>query len=167
MTPFAAEASLDWTPLFVTWASLSASGLDVRFADGLTWRMALAELSERIGGDAVGLALDERHETVVLQRADRRRIPLPWDGLRAMADAAYREQLVFAEAHGNAVAGARIRGWRKAAGMTQAELALASGLSRTTISRLEGGQQSPNHATIQVLAAALRVSAGELTTGVA
>ncbi len=62
------------------------------------------------------------------------------------------------------MAGARIRGWRKAAGMTQAELALASGLSRVAISRLEGGRQSPNHATIQMLAAALRVSAGELTT---
>ncbi len=48
--------------------------------------------------------------------------------------------------------------------MTQAELALASGLSRVAISRLEGGRQSPNHATIQMLAAALRVSAGELTT---
>lgn len=165
MTPFAAEANLGWAPLWVTWARLSPAGLDVRFADGVLWRMSLDELASRIGGVPAGLALDEKLETVVVQRVDRRRIPLPWDGLRALADATYREQMALAEQHGNRVAGARIRKWRTAAGLTQAELAIAAGLSRITVSRLENGQQSPNFATGQALARALRVAPAELTAG--
>ncbi len=163
MTMFASEAQFDWAPLFLTWARVSAAGLDVRFADGMTWRLPLAELIRRIGGEPAGVALDEAAQTVVVRRTDRRQVPLPWDGLRYLADAGYRKQMQLADAQANRTVGARIRAWRQAVGWTQAQLALASGLSRITLSRLETGHQEPTLATTRALSSALGISSGELT----
>ena len=44
---------------------------------------------------------------------------------------------------------------RKAAGLTQAELAERAGLSRMTVQRLEGGNLDPRLSTLQQLARAL------------
>jgi len=46
--------------------------------------------------------------------------------------------------------------------MSQADLARASGVSREYIARLELGQQDPTLGTMQKLAKALKVKAGEL-----
>jgi DNA-binding XRE family transcriptional regulator len=49
----------------------------------------------------------------------------------------------------------RIAEARSAAGITQAELAVKSGLPQSHISRLESGKHSPSHATLQKIAGAL------------
>jgi len=55
--------------------------------------------------------------------------------------------------------GARLR---KAAGLTQEQLAERSGLSQQYISRLEGGHRNPTVVTLHELAEALGVSHVEL-----
>lgn len=54
----------------------------------------------------------------------------------------------------------KIRVTRKAKGLTQAELAAASGLPQPHISKLENGIHSPSHLTLQKLAKALGVTVG-------
>lgn len=53
----------------------------------------------------------------------------------------------------------RIRDAREKAGMSQQELAKASGLTQSHISRLENGEHSPSCATIQKIADALKLPA--------
>jgi len=57
---------------------------------------------------------------------------------------------------------AKIKELRTRADMTQEELAKKSGLPQSHISRLENGQHSPSHATVEKLAAALNVPVSEL-----
>lgn len=56
----------------------------------------------------------------------------------------------------------RIRALREAAGLTQVELAVATGLEQSHISRLENGKHSPSHLTIEKIAKALGVNAKEI-----
>lgn len=60
------------------------------------------------------------------------------------------------------VFGQRVRKLRHVAGMSQEDLAEASGLHRTYISSLERGQRNVGLDNIHVLAKALGVSASEL-----
>jgi transcriptional regulator with XRE-family HTH domain len=61
--------------------------------------------------------------------------------------------------------GTRVRAMRLAAGLTQAELAEASGISERTVSDLERGRRSSVYpATARALAAALQVSGDQLST---
>ena len=62
--------------------------------------------------------------------------------------------------------GVVLRKLRKAAGLTQEELALEAGLRRTYVSMLELGHQQPSLTTILKLAAALGRSAGEIVGAV-
>ena len=60
--------------------------------------------------------------------------------------------------------GVVLRRLRKAAGLTQEQLALEADLQRTYVSILELGQQQPTLTTILKLAAALDRSAGEIVS---
>jgi transcriptional regulator with XRE-family HTH domain len=60
--------------------------------------------------------------------------------------------------------GVVLRRLRKAAGLTQEQLALEADLRRTYVSILELGQQQPTLTTILKLASALGQSAGEMVT---
>ncbi|MEA5512096.1 helix-turn-helix transcriptional regulator [Crocosphaera sp. UHCC 0190] len=55
---------------------------------------------------------------------------------------------------------------RKSKGLSQEELSLLSGLDRTFISRLEGGQRQPTISTVIKLAEALNVSAASIVAEV-
>jgi transcriptional regulator with XRE-family HTH domain len=56
----------------------------------------------------------------------------------------------------------RLRELRLKAAMTQADLAAASGVSRNTINRLEGGFPNPSPSTMRKLARALKVKPTQL-----
>lgn len=51
-----------------------------------------------------------------------------------------------------------LRDWREKKVMSQTDLATASGVATSTISRIETGLQKPNFVTIHKIAAALRVA---------
>lgn len=55
---------------------------------------------------------------------------------------------------------------RKTQGLSQEELSLRSGLDRTFISRLEGGQRQPTISTLIKLAQALNVTAASIVAEV-
>jgi transcriptional regulator with XRE-family HTH domain len=58
--------------------------------------------------------------------------------------------------------GERVRIWRVAGNMTQAELEVKAGLSHNTISRIECGNVSPRLDTIERIASALKISVEQL-----
>jgi DNA-binding XRE family transcriptional regulator len=58
--------------------------------------------------------------------------------------------------------GGKIKACRKKARLSQEELAAKTGLPQSHISRLENGQHSPSHATLQKLAKALRIRVEDL-----
>ena len=58
--------------------------------------------------------------------------------------------------------GDRIKNLRTSKGMTQEELAEASNLKQSHISRLESGLHSPSHKTVLALASALKVEVREI-----
>ncbi|RTL51176.1 MAG: XRE family transcriptional regulator [Rhodocyclaceae bacterium] len=64
------------------------------------------------------------------------------------------------------VFGEVLRKHRKAAGLSQEELALDSSLDRTYISMLERGQRQPSLQTVLAIAKRLKVPAGELVSQV-
>ncbi len=93
-------------------------------------------------------------------------------------------ELIFPQAYGNLIVGqagnanessnlrkwteqigGRIKALRKEKGMNQEQLAKASGLPQSHISRLENGQHSPSHKTISALAKALGVTTRDLDPG--
>lgn len=55
-----------------------------------------------------------------------------------------------------------LRIWRELRGLTQAALAQASGVNRVMIAEMESGRKSGSVATLQKLAAALRVTVDDL-----
>jgi transcriptional regulator with XRE-family HTH domain len=61
--------------------------------------------------------------------------------------------------------GARMRALRKAAGLTQEELAFASGLDRSYLGAIERGEKNVSLINIHRIAHALGVGAGELFGG--
>jgi len=61
--------------------------------------------------------------------------------------------------------GRRVRAKREERGLSQEELAHASGLHRTYVSQIERGLKSPSLATIYALAAALDEDVGALVSG--
>jgi transcriptional regulator with XRE-family HTH domain len=60
------------------------------------------------------------------------------------------------------VVGGNVQRLRSAAGISLADLASASGISKTTLHGLEQGQGNPTLSTLWALATALKVSLGEL-----
>ena len=159
------DVTAPWAAQTVVRARLAPAGLDVWFADGVGARVPMRELRELVGGDPVGVSLDEDTETVVLALGRGRRCPLPWDHFRYRADAAYKVSMNAQDSASLLAVGAKLRARRLHAGRTQAELAAAAGVSRVTLSRLESGQQEASVTTLRALAAALGLDVGELLTG--
>lgn len=60
------------------------------------------------------------------------------------------------------VLGTRLREARKNRGLTQERLAVAAGVSRETVRRVEAGDQSPRTSVLVQLARALEVDPGDL-----
>ncbi len=58
--------------------------------------------------------------------------------------------------------GGELKKIRTRAGLTQEQLSQKSGIPQSHICRLEKGQHSPSHKTLQRLAQALRITVGEL-----
>ena len=58
--------------------------------------------------------------------------------------------------------GERLAGWRKAAGLSQSELASRVGVRQQAISQLESGQYLPRQVLVETLADALGIELGEV-----
>jgi ribosome-binding protein aMBF1 (putative translation factor) len=60
--------------------------------------------------------------------------------------------------------GARLLRWRQAAGLSQQQLAVASGIAQADISRIERGQINPTAATLETLGGPLGVTLDYIPT---
>lgn len=114
----------------------------------------LYELVTALGSSEAG---SEEQESIVLAMRE----------ILAQAPAAFRP-LEVPPTPGDGLAkwmtwiGEQIRKHRKAASLTQEELAEKSGLPQSHISRLENGQHSPSRVTLERIANALAIPRGEL-----
>jgi transcriptional regulator with XRE-family HTH domain len=63
---------------------------------------------------------------------------------------------------GQALLGRRVQRLRSVLKLSQEGLARRAGMSRMTLARLERGEMSPRHETLQALSQALGVGLGEL-----
>ena len=143
----------------LTMARILPEGIWVRFAD---------EREGVIPYDA--LALREPPRQVSIPRTDHLRIrcadgeveDVPSDFARNYADESYRARSEAVAAAGRQSVGRRLKTLRESQGVTQEQLALASGIHRVTIARLELGDKLPRFSTLEALAEALHVPIRDL-----
>jgi DNA-binding XRE family transcriptional regulator len=146
----------------LTNAQPSERGIRVEFADGCEGVIPFADIPE-VGSfeRLAGLQLNNPYE-IVLESSDGEIVELPWDFARAYCDAAYRKRVESTAAAGRAALGERLRRLRKAARLTQEELASAAGVECLTVGRIESGDDSPRYETIVTVADALGVDPTDL-----
>ena len=86
---------------------------------------------------------------VIEVRVDDRVTEIPWDRLRAAADAEFRRHLALKAGESARRIGRRLRELRRESGLTQAAVAKAAGLTKASVSRLESGQARPDLETLR------------------
>ena len=139
----------------MTVASLLDDGIELRFADGSKGLIPYADVPEVKERAAVSsLELPNPYE-MVLGTVHGEQVELPWDFARHYCDASYRPAIEAIAMQGRQTLGARIRGFRESAGLTQEALASAAHIGRVTLVRLENGEQSPRFKTLDAIAKAL------------
>ena len=136
-------------------AGASRLGLNVAFADGVSAFVPWERVRE-VGGlsEVAGVSLDSPYEArVATTRGETAEIP--WDFARAFGDGDFRNHMDEAASRGQRKFAMRLRDRRRAAGVSQRELAELGGLGEATVARLETAAQSPRLDTIRRIAAAL------------
>jgi len=112
-----------------------------------------------------GTALEHRL-SVVTSDADFLRFPGLEVAWVAKAPRAHEPEAAWvASAPEHTAVAARLRAVRRAAGLRGSEVARAAGMARSNYARLEAGRHLPSLATLQRVAAALRVPAVRLLEG--
>lgn len=141
----------------IVFVAESEDGIELRFADGAAGVIPLSVLPEvERGGGIKGLELSDPYE-VVLTTNGGERTEIPWDFARHYCDRTYRPRVEAIARQGRQTMGRRIRELREQAGLTQAQLASRTSLGRVTLTRIEGGEQSPRFSTLSAIARALDV----------
>lgn len=146
----------------ITAARLGRDGLYVRFADEQEGVVPVADL--RLAGTPEYVTVPRPH-VVEIHLADGGVEELPWDFIRHFVDERHREVADRAAARGRHLMGTRLRALRSGKGVTQEELAAASGMSRVSIARIETGRQLPRYQTLVALAEALELPIERLLVG--
>lgn len=146
----------------MTYATTTKAGIELTFADGCKGLIPFSDIPE-IGNPEDMLSIELPNPYMVNIRGSKgETVELPWDFARHYCDSAYKPREIALAAAGMQSLGKRIATMRKAAGMTQAELARAAGIGRVTQIRIERGEQSPRYETLMMIAKALGRPAGEL-----
>ena len=149
----------------MTKAVAMARGIEVTFADGRSGLVPFAAVPEVPEfKDLSGVELPNAYE-LVLETAGGERVEIPWDFARHYCDESYRPDVERIAAEGRLELGLRIRTMREEAGLTQEALAVAAGIGRVTLVRLEKGEQSPRFETLAAVGKALGRGMEELVVG--
>ena len=139
----------------MTVANPLEDSIEIGFADGARGCIPYKDIpgiEERAALSS--LALPNPYE-MVLGTVGGEEVKIPWDFARHYCDAAYRPMVEAIAMQGRRTLGERLRGFREAAGLTQAALAQAANIGRVTLVRLEKGEQSPRFKTLDAIARAL------------
>ncbi len=153
----------------MTHAAAIDDGIKLTFADGCKGIIPFSDIPE-VGNpsELTGIELPNPYQ-VNIRGSKGQTVELPWDFVRHYCDSSYQRRVEAVAAVGMQSLGKRIRAVRKAAGITQSELATAAGIGRVTEVRIENGEQSPRYETLEAIARALKrpvadILAGELVT---
>ena len=140
-------------------------GIEITFADGRRGLVPFTDVPE-VGKfeNLTSVELPNPYEVILQTKLDDT-VELPWDFVRHYCDASYRPRVEAVALVGRQAIGARIRELRRSAGLTQEALALAAGIGRVTLVRIENGEQSPRYETLASLAQALGRPMAELVGG--
>ena len=139
----------------MTAASLLEDGIEMSFADGSKGVVPYADVPEiKERSTVTSIELPNPYE-LVMGTVQGEQVEIPWDFARHYCDASYRPAIEAIAMQGRQTLGARIRGFRESAGMTQEALALAADIGRVTLVRAEKGDQSPRFRTLDAIAKAL------------
>ena len=146
----------------ITSATLTQMGLEVTFADGRHGRIPTEVV---FGGNEVPTVDDLKIPNPFVVRitlSDKETIEIPWDFARHYCDPTYAVRVEQQREAGQALLGRRIQKFRSALKLSQEGLARRAGVNRMMVARLERGELSPRHETLQALSQALGVGLGEL-----
>ena len=139
----------------MTVANPLEDSIEIGFADGARGCIPYKDIPEIEERTALSsLALPNPYE-MVLGTVSGEMVKIPWDFTRHYCDAAYRPAIEAIAMQGRRTLSERIRGFREAAGLTQAALAQAANIGRVTLVRLEKGEQSSRFKTLDAIAKAL------------
>jgi ribosome-binding protein aMBF1 (putative translation factor) len=108
---------------------------------------------------------DEEDRTQIMRTLIEMILPESIRNLRLPVDEADEKRVRERLTHYRQMVGARIRSKRESLGWTQEQLADVTGLAQSHISRLEVGKHAPTFQTIERIAGALQVAAGDLDPG--
>ncbi len=149
----------------MTYATATKDGIELTFADGCKGLIPFSDIPE-IGNPENLASIELPNPYMVnIHSSKKEAVELPWDFVRHYCDSSYKPREIALAVAGMQSLGKRIATMRKAAGMTQAELAKAAGIGRVTQVRIERGEQSPRYETLMMIAKALGRPAAELLVG--
>ena len=137
---------------------VGADRFTVIFDSGKEYSFSRALLECDDGSEVATVEVDAKRFFFHVTQASGNRYEVPWDRVLYEAEPSYpyfRGRKVRVQ--GARDIGEQIKKLRKARGMTQAELARASGILRPNLSRMEVGRHRPTLETLERIAAALRL----------
>ena len=145
--------------------TLSDDGIDASFADGYSGTVPFRDIPEI--GDRSGLGAVELPNPyeIILKTSQDEKVELPWDFVRHYCDQSYRPKMELIAAEGRQFLGARVKALRESASLTQEALALAAGIGRVTLVRLENGKHVPKLTTLRAIAQVLERPVEDLLVG--
>ena len=139
---------------------LKEKGIQIKFRDGLAGEISFEDLDV----DASIRKIDEAHleatdglEVKFIYEGEKQEV-FPGDFFRYELDENYRNKQQDTKSRELEKLGRRVKQFRKARGINQADLATRAGIGRTTLSRLENGKQFPRFQTLMSIAGALDIS---------
>lgn len=135
----------------------------VTFDSGKEYSFPRSSLEIDDGSEVVKIEVDRRRFFFRVRQASGNRYEIPWDRVLHEADPSYR----YFRGRRDRIrttheAGATIRKLREARRLTQEQLAVAVGMMRNNISRIEAAKHRPTLETLERIAKALKVSVAEL-----
>ncbi len=143
----------------MTRAEFTPSGIRVYFADGKEGVIPFGVL--KLPGPPVKAMFTNPYELRIFTKVGEAPA-IPWDFARHFVDPNYEMHSRQAVIRGKKTFGARLKQFRKAKGLTQAQLAHQAGISRVSLARIEAGTHFPRLKTLTSLARALQISPSQL-----
>ena len=143
-------------------ASTLDKGIELTFVDGCSGLIPFSDLPESAeGGGLKELELPTPYE-MILTMVSGERAEVPWDFARHYCDPTYRPRIEAQARQAQESLGGRIREYREAAGLTQAELSSRAGIGRVTLTRIEKREHSPRTETLAAIARILGIEVEDL-----
>jgi len=135
----------------------------VTFDSGKEYAFSRSRLECDDGTDVVKVEVDERRFFFRVLQASGNKYEVPWDRVLYEAEASYPYfRGDRAKIERSVAVGRQVRKLRKIKGMTQAQLARASGILRPNLSRIEAGRHRPTLDMLERLASALKIPVVDL-----